>query len=112
MKRLRYVVNYDFPTNLEQYCHRIGRTGRQGGEGVAYSLISRSMGPLVPGLVALLQSCGQPVEPNLSQLAVEYAARGAATSLGSDDELAEAAHDEEADDLSERSDADNASSDA
>ena len=22
------MVNYDFPSNLEQYCHRIGRTGR------------------------------------------------------------------------------------
>ena len=25
IKKLKYVINYDFPTNLEQYCHRIGR---------------------------------------------------------------------------------------
>jgi superfamily II DNA/RNA helicase len=33
VKKLKYVVNYDFPTNLEQYCHRVGRTGRQGEKG-------------------------------------------------------------------------------
>ena len=22
IKRLRYVVNYDFPSTIEQYCHR------------------------------------------------------------------------------------------
>ena len=43
---LQYVVNYDFPSNLEQYCHRIGRTGRQGAKGHAYSLISRNMAPM------------------------------------------------------------------
>jgi hypothetical protein len=34
---LRYVVNWDFGTNLAQYVHRIGRTGRQGAQGTAYS---------------------------------------------------------------------------
>lgn len=29
----RHVVNYDFPSNLEQYCHRIGRVGRSGEAG-------------------------------------------------------------------------------
>ena len=33
IKKLKYVINYDFPTSLEQYCHRIGRTGRQGEDG-------------------------------------------------------------------------------
>ena len=26
----RYVVNYDFPRNIEDYVHRVGRTGRAG----------------------------------------------------------------------------------
>ena len=25
IKRLKYVVNYDFPSTLESYCHRIGK---------------------------------------------------------------------------------------
>lgn len=28
IKRLKHVINYDFPSNLEQYCHRVGRAGR------------------------------------------------------------------------------------
>merc|ERR1712151_1100381 len=63
--RLRYVVNYDFPSNLEAYCHRIGRVGRQGAEGWAYSFLTRNLAPLAGGLLALLDRCGQPIDPNL-----------------------------------------------
>ncbi len=34
------VFNYDLPTDYEYYIHRIGRTGRAGKDGVAYTLIS------------------------------------------------------------------------
>jgi ATP-dependent RNA helicase RhlB len=34
------VVNYEMPQDAESYVHRIGRTGRAGNEGKAYSLIS------------------------------------------------------------------------
>ena len=30
---LPYVINYDVPTNPEDYVHRIGRTGRAGSMG-------------------------------------------------------------------------------
>jgi superfamily II DNA/RNA helicase len=73
IKKLKYVVNYDFPGSLEQYCHRIGRTGRQGEAGHAYSLISRNMAPLVGDLILLLQSCEQKIEPNLAALHKEFA---------------------------------------
>lgn len=88
IKRLRYVVNYDFPTNLEQYCHRIGRCGRQGagltvtstnsesGEamtGFAYSLMTRNMAPLAKDLIALVESVNQRPEPNLVKLAEDHA---------------------------------------
>ena len=35
-----YVVNYDMPTQPEDYVHRIGRTGRAGASGFAVSLVS------------------------------------------------------------------------
>ena len=35
-----YVVNYDMPTQPEDYVHRIGRTGRAGADGLAISLVS------------------------------------------------------------------------
>jgi ATP-dependent RNA helicase DeaD len=37
---LTHVINYDLPTNVETYIHRIGRTGRAGKTGVAISLIN------------------------------------------------------------------------
>ena len=34
------VINYDIPTNNEYYVHRIGRTGRAGKSGAAYTICS------------------------------------------------------------------------
>ncbi|WP_081911616.1 DEAD/DEAH box helicase [Clostridium culturomicium] len=34
---LKYVINYEFPSAPETYVHRIGRTGRAGSSGFAYS---------------------------------------------------------------------------
>ena len=36
---LTHVINYDLPESVENYVHRIGRTGRAGKEGVAISLV-------------------------------------------------------------------------
>jgi len=36
------VINYDLPTNRENYIHRIGRTGRYGRKGVALNLITQN----------------------------------------------------------------------
>jgi ATP-dependent RNA helicase DeaD len=38
IRHLSHVVNYDVPSAPESYVHRIGRTGRAGGEGVAITL--------------------------------------------------------------------------
>ena len=37
---ISHVVNYDLPSNPEDYIHRIGRTARAGAEGAAYSFLS------------------------------------------------------------------------
>ena len=37
VKDLELVINYDIPQELEYYVHRIGRTGRNGTEGIAYT---------------------------------------------------------------------------
>jgi ATP-dependent RNA helicase DDX46/PRP5 len=37
---LDIVVNYDCPSHLEDYVHRVGRTGRAGRKGVAYTFIT------------------------------------------------------------------------
>jgi ATP-dependent RNA helicase DeaD len=38
VRHVSHVVNYDVPAAAEGYVHRIGRTGRAGGEGVAITL--------------------------------------------------------------------------
>lgn len=35
-----HVFNYDIPHDAESYIHRIGRTGRAGGEGIAITLVT------------------------------------------------------------------------
>ena len=37
---VEYVINYSFPMTIEDYVHRIGRTGRAGKEGVAHSFFT------------------------------------------------------------------------
>jgi ATP-dependent RNA helicase RhlE len=37
---VRFVFNYDVPTNAEDYVHRIGRTGRAGETGMAFTFVS------------------------------------------------------------------------
>ena len=83
-----FVVNYDFPSSLEQYVHRCGRVGRWQTDGgvatkataavplrgaVAYSYFPRRFAPLAPDLIRLLESCGQWVDPNLRELAAAAA---------------------------------------
>ena len=38
IKDVKHVVNYDMPTEVEEYVHRIGRTGRVGNQGRATSI--------------------------------------------------------------------------
>jgi len=91
IKNLKYVINYDFPSNLEQYCHRIGRTGRNGEAGTAFSFFTRNLAPLAKDLVSLLQRSGAQVDPNLRELAdvepVSKSGAGSATlSAGVDED--------------------------
>jgi len=39
---LPFVINYEMPTQPEDYVHRIGRTGRAGADGVAISLMDET----------------------------------------------------------------------
>lgn len=37
---MKFVINYDYPNNSEDYVHRIGRTGRSQNTGTAYTLFT------------------------------------------------------------------------
>ena len=51
---LPVVFNFDVPINAEDYIHRIGRTGRAGREGQAYTIASPEDGILVKSVEKLL----------------------------------------------------------
>lgn len=38
---IQHVINYDMPKQIEDYIHRIGRTGRRGKTGIATSFVNR-----------------------------------------------------------------------
>mmetsp|Transcript_28899 Transcript_28899/g.21519 ORF Transcript_28899/g.21519 Transcript_28899/m.21519 type:complete len:120 (-) Transcript_28899:865-1224(-) len=40
IKHLVLVINYVCPNHLEDYVHRVGRTGRAGNKGTAYTFIT------------------------------------------------------------------------
>ena len=66
---LKHVVLYDFPPSIEQYVHRIGRTGRQQEEGESYAFFTRNLAPLAPSLIELLREHKQEVDPHLQVVA-------------------------------------------
>lgn len=57
------VINYDFPTGVEDYVHRIGRTGRAGATGMAYTFFCEQDAKHASELVKLLEGASQTV-PN------------------------------------------------
>lgn len=65
---IQHVVNYDLPNNIDEYVHRIGRTGRVGNRGKATSFFDPdSDGPIASGLTKIMQQAGQEVPDWLAQ---------------------------------------------
>jgi ATP-dependent RNA helicase DDX5/DBP2 len=63
VKDVQFVINYDFPNNIEDYVHRIGRTGRAGATGTAITLFSRAEdGKMAKQLVRVMRDANQPVD--------------------------------------------------
>jgi ATP-dependent RNA helicase DDX5/DBP2 len=71
------VINYDFPSSLEQYVHRCGRAGRSGNKpATVYSFFTRELQPMAKDVVALLKETNAWLDPNLVELAGEKAHDG------------------------------------
>jgi ATP-dependent RNA helicase DDX5/DBP2 len=65
VKNVQYVVNYDSANNLEDYVHRIGRTGRAGDKGDAYSyLYENETGP-AQNILKAMKKVGQQAPQDL-----------------------------------------------
>src|SRR5690606_29350503 len=56
---VRHVFNFDVPVQAEDYVHRIGRTGRAGRLGAAYTLVTPADGKYLEAILKLTQ---KPIE--------------------------------------------------
>ena len=70
--QIQHVINYDMPDDIENYVHRIGRTGRGNAKGHATTLINKSVEEAVLlDLKHLLIEAKQKVPPFLATLESE-----------------------------------------
>ena len=71
---IRTVINYDVARDIDTHVHRIGRTGRAGERGYAFTLVTDKDKEFAGHLVRNLESVNQLVPDRLVELAmqVEY----------------------------------------
>lgn len=72
IKSVRVVINYEIARTIDAHVHRIGRTGRAGQKGVAYTLLLRTDNPHFAGeLVRNLEGASQQVPQALIDIAMQ-----------------------------------------
>ncbi|CAN5492387.1 DEAD/DEAH box helicase [soil metagenome] len=72
IETVTHVINYDIPWDVEQYIHRIGRTGRAGREGDAITLVE---GKQYRQLQVIERLIGTKIKPARIPTAADIAAR-------------------------------------
>lgn len=73
---VKFVINYDYPSNSEDYVHRIGRTGRSNNTGTAYTLFTNSNANKANDLIQVLKEANQVINPRLMDMASSQSRRG------------------------------------
>jgi ATP-dependent RNA helicase DDX5/DBP2 len=69
VKDVRIVINFDMPNTIEDYVHRIGRTGRAGATGTSISFFTEKHARYARDLVKVLEEANMPVPPPLAAMA-------------------------------------------
>lgn len=70
VKELKHVINFDFPNNVEDFVHRIGRTGRGGETGFSYTFFDPNGDKKnAKDLMDLMTDAGQEVPYEIQELA-------------------------------------------
>jgi ATP-dependent RNA helicase DDX5/DBP2 len=75
------VINYDYPSNNEDYVHRIGRTGRAGSKGTAITLFTSDNSRQARELINVLREANQFIDPKLAEMA-RYSSSGGNSRYG------------------------------
>jgi ATP-dependent RNA helicase DDX3X len=68
-----HVINYDLPTDIDDYVHRIGRTGRAGKKGLATAFFTDKDSGLARSLLEIFSEANQQVPSWLQHFAQRYA---------------------------------------
>ncbi|XP_076276990.1 ATP-dependent RNA helicase bel isoform X2 [Lasioglossum baleicum] len=76
---VKHVINFDLPGDVEEYVHRIGRTGRMGNLGLATSFFNSKNHNLVRDLVSLLVEANQELPDWLENMLSDARSSGGAT---------------------------------
>jgi ATP-dependent RNA helicase DBP3 len=63
--QVEYVLNYSFPLTVEDYVHRIGRTGRGGATGTSHTFFTDDDKGLAGALVGVLKQANQAVPESI-----------------------------------------------
>lgn len=71
-----HVINFDLPNDIDDYVHRIGRTGRAGKSGLATAFFNENNLSLARALAELMQESNQEVPSWLSNYAARFAYGG------------------------------------
>jgi ATP-dependent RNA helicase DDX3X len=66
-----HVINYDLPSDIDDYVHRIGRTGRAGNTGVSTAFFNRGNKGIGRDLMELLREANQETPPWLESVVQE-----------------------------------------
>jgi len=62
---IKFVINYDYPSDHREYIHRIGRTGRRDEKGISYTFMTPNELHKAKDLVAVLKEAQQDVPQKL-----------------------------------------------
>lgn len=76
MEDVKFVINFDYPNNSEDYVHRIGRTGRSQSTGTAYTFFTPQNSKQAADLISVLKEANQIVSPKLLELAEGFRGMG------------------------------------
>lgn len=68
VKQLKLVINYDCPNHMEDYVHRVGRTGRAGNTGTAVTFICEDQERYALDIAKALKASHQPVPEPVQKL--------------------------------------------
>lgn len=66
---MKFVINFDYPNNSEDYIHRIGRTARSQKTGTAYTFFTPNNMRQASDLISVLREANQAINPKLLQMA-------------------------------------------